>query len=745
MTLESVYVERYRSIESGLLDRCGRFNVLIGRNNSGKSNILSSIYSFFTCIRDGNLVSLDPPIGRQDIDFFQRDTRSPMEIMLTFLLTQTERDAVIRDIITDAPQVKHAVDGFDATPRLSLALRIAPPPDTFGVIGRITLENAGSPGAKRTLLELDNHVAHELRDRAAKAEKGLRDAIALRQLLGRMDEDDWRLLRKESETASGGRPPLRYLLGRVLPPGTSSEFDRAIESLVRKSNSYPEFHREIQSLLARSQEDVQGAEREPLENKISTFAGEESSVPNYVRNILRSVAQLQVLYLTEQRKPIGAQEADRLLQLKIRRGGPERLDGIRRIVDELMGVDIDVFAGDTHEPRAEATAEIDIDDFLAEVNGSGIREALRVVLDYEFQRPRLLLVEEPEIHLHPSLETSMMEYLKRVSEDCQVFITTHSTNFLDTAEMRNVYLVSRTASTQIQFVDTEQAEIRIPKELGLRPSSFFLFDRLVFVEGPTDEEIIREWASTLGLNLNRYNIGFIHMEGARNYAHYAASSTLTFLTKRRVQPWFILDRDERDESEIERLRKLFNEDAPIKVLKKRELENYLVCPGALAKFITLKSQASGGNPEASPPAEEAVRKAIVECAEELKQLAIDKRVARRFCKPPYLSYRRLFGDGKVDPITVRIANEIADVVERLKEAESKLASCYEEQAALVESEWSLNPLAVVPGDELLQKVCSRFGVQFNKRKDGKTLAALMSRDEIDPEIREIIQDVASGN
>ena len=34
----------------------------------------------------------------------------------------------------------------------------------------------------------------------------------------------------------------------------------------------------------------------------------------------------------------------------------------------------------------------------------------------------------------------MMRYLKRISSDLQVFITTHSTNFLDTAEMKNVYL-----------------------------------------------------------------------------------------------------------------------------------------------------------------------------------------------------------------------------------------------------------------------------------------------------------------
>ncbi|HKB42726.1 MAG TPA: AAA family ATPase, partial [Gemmataceae bacterium] len=134
-------------------------------------------------------------------------------------------------------------------------------------------------------------------------------------------------------------------------------------------------------------------------------------------------------------------------------------------VENLLGVQIDAFQSEADsrvvDPsglqrsrrRPESSAELDIDDFLADVNGSGIREALRIILDYEFERPQVLLVEEPELHLHPALETSMMRYLKGITSDCQVIITTHSTNFLDTAEMRNVYLVSKPDSTEIQLLD----------------------------------------------------------------------------------------------------------------------------------------------------------------------------------------------------------------------------------------------------------------------------------------------------
>ena len=258
-----------------------------------------------------------------------------------------------------------------------------------------------------------------------------------------------------------------------------------------------------------------------------------------------------MLYLTEQRAPVGKAEAERVLSFKVKRGGNESLKNIQQTVQGLLGVQVDAFESTT---AGEKSAEMDVDNFLLEVNGSGIRESLRLILDVEFQHPDILLVEEPEVHLHPALETNMMRYLKSVSRGCQIFISTHSTNFLDSADMQNVYLVSKPAGrTEIQAVDLEEAEARIPKELGLRLSSLFMFDRLVFVEGPTDEAILREWASTLEHNLSQANVGFVSMGGVRNFAHYATQAILSLLTKRQVKMWFVIDRDERENAEVAKL------------------------------------------------------------------------------------------------------------------------------------------------------------------------------------------------
>ncbi|WP_334758049.1 AAA family ATPase [Nostoc sp.] len=53
MKLETINVKRFRSIESTELANCGDFNVLIGKNNTGKSSILLAINAFFECIKNG--------------------------------------------------------------------------------------------------------------------------------------------------------------------------------------------------------------------------------------------------------------------------------------------------------------------------------------------------------------------------------------------------------------------------------------------------------------------------------------------------------------------------------------------------------------------------------------------------------------------------------------------------------------------------------------------------------------------
>lgn len=93
MQIEKVVIRNFRSIDHCELSGCGGFNVLIGKNNSGKSNLLSAIHAFWEGISAANVVTLDTPI-RGDIDFFERNGSEPIVIDLVLGISSSDRQSL---------------------------------------------------------------------------------------------------------------------------------------------------------------------------------------------------------------------------------------------------------------------------------------------------------------------------------------------------------------------------------------------------------------------------------------------------------------------------------------------------------------------------------------------------------------------------------------------------------------------------------------------------------------------------
>ena len=418
------------------------------------------------------------------------------------------------------------------------------------------------------------------------------------------------------------------------------------------------------------------------------------------------------------------------MELKKKKASKATLQRIQSIAKVVLGINIDAFVEDDNSDPV-----LDVDNFLVQVNGYGVKEALRIIFDYEIQRPKIFLIEEPELHLHPSLEINLMRYLKGISADCQIFMTTHSTNFIDTGDVKNVYLVSKDEATTVQALNTEEAASLIPQELGLRLSSLFMYDKLIFVEGKLDEEILRTWAVTLGVNLSQHNIGFVTMEGVFNQTYYAAEATLDFLSKKQIQTWFLIDRDERDQQQIDRIKQPLSGKAHVKVLNKREIENYLFVSRAIAQFLREKGQASGLEATTENITEEAIQQQLDTCVEACKQHVIEKRIAARL---PALRFEReaLFPKKpKSGDLVTRSMQEFERLTTLLSEAKAQFSQIAKEEAATIEARWPTERMNIVQGDALLDAVFQVYGLRFNKSRDGAALAALMTDEEIDPEIK----------
>lgn len=444
-----------------------------------------------------------------------------------------------------------------------------------------------------------------------------------------------------------------------------------------------------------------------------------------------------MLYLTERREQVGRQEAKQLLEYKVTRGGPERLKEIQERIETLLGVSVDAFESD-RTSAGDRVAEMDVDEFLLEVNGSGVKEALRLILDLELKRPSLLLVEEPEVHLHPALEINMMEYLRDASTRCQIFLTTHSTNFLDLSRTQGVYFVTKPeGATIVKRLNRGEAESQVPKELGIRLSSLFMFDRLVFVEGLSDELILREFASILKLNLSEANVGFVHLGGSRNFAHYANEAILAFLSKRQVKSTFVIDRDERDETELSRMKASLGDRAVLHVLKRRELENYMIARGPVSRYLSQKMALAGAIPT-QPINETNVANAMAKAAEELRVFSYLKKASRSLLSSLHVALE-IELDAKMEDAESMFLDEIKRLQEELSAQEARVPGVLSETKKMLDTQYGQNWTALVCGDILLDEVFKKFGSRFKKVSDGPKLAAEFRSSEVEAELTQLLQ------
>jgi putative ATP-dependent endonuclease of OLD family len=746
MKIQSFKLQHYRSASNVDLQDCGQFNVLIGKNNSGKSTILSALHGFFATISDGGLVTLEPAFGKR-IDFHNAIVSSPIEVSVTFLLTNTERESLVAAIVAEAAQMKNAAEGLPTTVCLTATLRVSAVGDErYAYVSDLLLEDVARMGdkhARYTLVSISAKSAAEIVQRRIRIRDISTVAEAASSVIEGIDQDDWERIR--SELSNERRPsgsPFRYIMRHFYSGELPEEAMTLVASLLREEKTYDEFRRSVTSFIESLTDERATLEKQALTNPLDTFSGNDAHIPAYVDLLISRISEMRVHYLTDRRTPIGNVEADHLLDLKVRRGGVDELRNIQETVTSLLGVSIDAYQAD-NASATDRVAELDVDEFLVEANGSGIREALRLILDVEFSNPAVVLVEEPELHLHPGLETSMMRYLKRKSNQSQVFLTTHSTNFLDTADMSKVYLVSKLGGTFVRMLKFEDAESQIPKELGIKLSSLFMFDRLVFVEGASDENVLRECASKLGINLSQANVGFVQIGGSRNFLYFATEATLSFLKRRGVAMWFILDRDERDAVEVEKVKTLLGDRAKVIVLARRELENYLICPRAIASFVNAKAQLAGVNGERTDVNEQVARQSLQDAADELRPIAIQKRVARVANRPVYPRFvpDRSYADDNA--VAAQVLLQIDEAITQLTNVKGRVAALVEDERKNVETEWSSKCLDIIPGDELLDVACQKMGARFHKQRDGVRLASLMSKDEIPTELQSILREIGA--
>lgn len=728
MKILAVRVKGFRSVESAELLRCGGMNVLIGKNNAGKSNLLSAIELVINHLRRGVLAA-PWQTQRPADEFTSRDLETPLEVGIEFVLPPTLNERLRSDLGANFPQLAKSAEqlvGFGSASFIIAAVVQDGEPFTYiRQIGVGSIENGGHQLRIQgtPLVTLTQNVAFELNLKYIEASGINTDIGTLEDILS-----DRRSLDRAFQTPKDNTPPFAYSRYAVR---ARREVLRDLDRLYASAKTVEDFVTAVADYVAKLRQMSSDVSKKEISGTIKTYGGESKLAPPYAVWLMEVYGSVRVIHFRENKQSLGREEAEKLLQLKNRRGGPQQLNALQQTIKGLLGVHVDAFKeGD------QAPAEMDVDQFLVEANGAGIREALRIVLDLELRNPQLVLIEEPEVHLHPGLARVVANYLRQKSTEIQMFVTTHSTEFVDSVSFQNAYLVGRNSAgnTVCQLVEAEEEALRIPGELGLRLSTVFMFDRLVFVEGPSDETVLRIFAETCGVDLASCNIGFVHMGGVRNFAHYAAEGTLDLLSRRQVMMWFVVDRDEMEDREVKRMLERLGPRAKLQVLRRRELENYLCDGPALTKFVVQKLKSSGKGAE--EPASDAVCRAIQNALEASKADVVRLRLAKHLLSPIYL---------RTNKGTITAEETLKNA---LGEINTRLASISDEKAKTeqeVDACWASDADKLAPGCIALDRAAQSFGVRFLKENgDSEKLARLVAPKDVHNDILSLLEEFTKG-
>jgi energy-coupling factor transporter ATP-binding protein EcfA2 len=216
--------------------------------------------------------------------------------------------------------------------------------------------------------------------------------------------------------------------------------------------------------------------------------------------------------------------------------------------------------------------------------GSGSLQVL-MLLAFFYARPAtILLLDEPDAHLHIILQNEVYDLLRKAAyrRDCQLIIATHSEVLLDSTDpSRVIAMLGAKVKRLIKPVDRDQLREALKR---LRNVELMLGDEIkavLYVEGESDERILREWAKILKHPAQKFlDHPFIHYLGGRSLKEAKDH----FFALRAAFPGMralcIIDGDNQEQPDQEMI------TGGLKVLRWRryEIENYLLIPDAIKRF-----------------------------------------------------------------------------------------------------------------------------------------------------------------
>lgn len=324
----------------------------------------------------------------------------------------------------------------------------------------------------------------------------------------------------------------------------------------------------------------------------------------------------------------------------------------------------------------------------------------------------LLIVDEPEVYLHPDVQRQLLGLLREAGPD--ILLATHSTEIMAEADPTEILLIDKTKQRAERLRDitgVQRALATVGSIQNITLTALARNRKVLFVEGDKDFRLLRRIAKKVGLTELSSGLGITALESG-GFGSWQRVTTLAegiedaLGTKLHIGA--IYDKDFHCDEEVEKIVSSLEENLVVAhVHKRKEIENYLLIPSVLDRAVkrAVADRTARSNVQLSP-------------VPDVQDMLFD------------------ITDSKKNHVIAQLLKERDNYFRSNKRDSS---SIHQETLEMVDSQWENLDMRMqlVPGKEVLAELRTKyqeFGISLT---DAKVVEA-MHKDEIPRDLHELL-------